>query len=211
MIRSPVLFLPRSKRIDFNFRSYTWYSIHQYTIHSYLLQNSPSFAEKRLFIWTHLPITQGHSQKLGTVFSRRKSTLTGSMLDLEKTCLGGSQNAWFIRENPSINGWWLGIPPISGNLQMGWPIRYLDQNHGCTSACDALYEPCRDWFFAWKTHLLIVECGRPGCGNGVLTLDMLGLLLLIFIILWGSMFLHRCPPQSAEPRPKTKASPMSGG
>ena len=29
--------------------------------------------------------------------------------------------------------------------------------------------------------------------------------------LWGSMFLHRCPPQSAEPRPKTKASPMSGG
>ena len=104
MIRSPVLFLPRSKRIDFNFRSYTWYSIHQYTIHSYLLQNSPSFAEKRLFIWTHLPITQGHSQKLGTVFFKAEINFDRINARLGKNMSGGFPKC-MVYQGKSIYKW----------------------------------------------------------------------------------------------------------
>ena len=30
--------------------------------------------------------------------------------------MGDTQNGCFVMENPSINGWWLGVPSISGNL-----------------------------------------------------------------------------------------------
>ena len=57
---------------------------------------------------------------------------------------GGTPNSWmvYIRENPSINGWWLGVPPILGNLHIP-KQKYVE-----------LAAPCHPPQSTCKRHLL---------------------------------------------------------
>lgn len=42
-----------------------------------------------------------------------------------------SQNGWFITENPSINGWWTGLPSIFGNPHIHiYPQKETDYTYG---------------------------------------------------------------------------------